>query len=626
LCLLFGLLPGISRAEQTQDAPVADAQEAETPQDAVPATQTPTETLEAETVSLSKDEVRVIKGKTTTLTAEIPEAQRGESPLTTSPAIVWTSSNPTVATVDSNGVVTGVEIGEATITATLNGSVIETFTVYSTFDNGYYVFATLDYSQYLCADELSMGNSVGMYSLPSWHLNSDEAGIAENIGRKWYLYYHGGGYYFIYPAYSTDMALCLFDTDTPKIRPIGTTTDYSNQWKITSGAFYYVIQNRENSNVYLSFSESEDFSPVVGVTSSSPTSGVQNWCIDSAFDDTGLLLFDKLTGDLVANSWDNPTSEHIAYLDKSRPQTLGHIGMYVEVMVPVGQSASYNMSFSSSAFSYSTSTCRISATASTSTTATISKTVSGTQHAVSFVISAYSSTNVISVLYDNAYIYRYSDAYSRISQITQAVTQKFSTEFGRMLIFSSPTPFTSYGDLCPSGYNTLCTCYGSNCFNSEAAIDEDDGYMHHKNLYNIFNYTPLSNTINRLTFIGHKVCYAGWSHATESAGVYGAGNKSKKLAQVHDRRSLQDEKATVVHEIGHLFEAPDHYGGAANGWTIDQLNAYDGNPTRNLFDNYCIYGDGAYTNPNVMNSIHVCEGCTKVIRGEIDLPDSPPLN
>ena len=59
----------------------------------------------------------------------IPEAQRGESPLSTSSGIVWTSSNPEVATVDSSGVVTGVELGEATITATLNGAVIETYTV-----------------------------------------------------------------------------------------------------------------------------------------------------------------------------------------------------------------------------------------------------------------------------------------------------------------------------------------------------------------------------------------------------------------------------------------------------------------------------------------------------------------
>ena len=55
--MLFGLLPGASRAEQTQTPPVADAHAAETPLDAVPAAQTPTELTEAETVSISEDSV-----------------------------------------------------------------------------------------------------------------------------------------------------------------------------------------------------------------------------------------------------------------------------------------------------------------------------------------------------------------------------------------------------------------------------------------------------------------------------------------------------------------------------------------------------------------------------------------
>ena len=64
ICLLFGLLPGTTRAEQTQTAPVADTPAAETPETAVPAIEMPTpdsEPIEAETVSLSENEVRVIK-------------------------------------------------------------------------------------------------------------------------------------------------------------------------------------------------------------------------------------------------------------------------------------------------------------------------------------------------------------------------------------------------------------------------------------------------------------------------------------------------------------------------------------------------------------------------------------
>ena len=64
MCLLFGLMPGTTRAEQTQTAPVADTPAAETPEIAVPAARMPTtnsEPIEAEQGSLSENEIRVIK-------------------------------------------------------------------------------------------------------------------------------------------------------------------------------------------------------------------------------------------------------------------------------------------------------------------------------------------------------------------------------------------------------------------------------------------------------------------------------------------------------------------------------------------------------------------------------------
>ena len=239
-------------------------------------------------------------------------------------------------------------------------------------------------------------------------------------------------------------------------------------------------------------------------------------------------------------------------------------------MVPIGQSTAYNMSFTSSAFSYNTSTYRITAASTANATATITKTISGTQYSVSFTISAYSQNNTITVLYDNAYMYRHSNALSRINQITQAVGQKFSVAFGKSLTFYTPTPFSSYGDICEVGYDTLC-----NCENASARIYNDNIFMHHKNIYNIFYYTETSNTIKCLTFIGHKVCRSGDSHTGMVSSYFGLSSYDQKLAQVHDHESLQHEIAITVHELGHLYGAPDHYSGAANGWTVDQLNGLD---------------------------------------------------
>ena len=66
----------------------------------------------AESITLDKTEISLEATETATLVATVlPE-------LTTNKSVVWTSSNEAVATVDANGVVTAIALGEAVITAT----------------------------------------------------------------------------------------------------------------------------------------------------------------------------------------------------------------------------------------------------------------------------------------------------------------------------------------------------------------------------------------------------------------------------------------------------------------------------------------------------------------------------
>ena len=68
----------------------------------------------AETITLDKTEISIEATETATLVATVlPE-------LTTNKSVEWTSSDESVATVDENGVVTAIAVGEATITATTN--------------------------------------------------------------------------------------------------------------------------------------------------------------------------------------------------------------------------------------------------------------------------------------------------------------------------------------------------------------------------------------------------------------------------------------------------------------------------------------------------------------------------
>jgi uncharacterized protein YjdB len=68
--------------------------------------------IPVQSVSLKKGSTSITKGNTETLTATVLPSDASNK------SVNWTSSNTSVATVDANGLVTAVEIGTATITAT----------------------------------------------------------------------------------------------------------------------------------------------------------------------------------------------------------------------------------------------------------------------------------------------------------------------------------------------------------------------------------------------------------------------------------------------------------------------------------------------------------------------------
>lgn len=83
----------------------------------------------ASAIKLDKDSVKVMVGKTFTLSVST------EPEVATKPAITWTSSDETIATV-ADGVITGVKAGTATITATADGLAPVTCTVTVAEDDG----------------------------------------------------------------------------------------------------------------------------------------------------------------------------------------------------------------------------------------------------------------------------------------------------------------------------------------------------------------------------------------------------------------------------------------------------------------------------------------------------------
>ena len=75
--------------------------------------------VQAESITLNRHEAELQIDETITLTATILPELAANNP------IVWTSSNETVATVDQNGLVTAIGIGEAIITALVDGTEVK---------------------------------------------------------------------------------------------------------------------------------------------------------------------------------------------------------------------------------------------------------------------------------------------------------------------------------------------------------------------------------------------------------------------------------------------------------------------------------------------------------------------
>ena len=82
------------------------------------------EPIEVEEIILNTNKITLNVGDTEQITAIV------EPENATNPELIWTSSDPTIATVDENGKVTGIKPGEVTITVkTPDGKVVETCTV-----------------------------------------------------------------------------------------------------------------------------------------------------------------------------------------------------------------------------------------------------------------------------------------------------------------------------------------------------------------------------------------------------------------------------------------------------------------------------------------------------------------
>ena len=170
--------------------------------------------------------------------------QEGDSCTLTAPStggsVTWASGNTAVATITSAGYLTGVKAGTTTVTASVNGTVIEKYNVYVIISEGVYYIGD--------GDGLYLGTSGSPATGTDTFLQPRATSSRGQLNQLWRVDHLRNGYYSVRPLYKLDMGLTSENGNTGmvEITTIGTTDSWSN----VSAASRWTIEFNSNGYVF----------------------------------------------------------------------------------------------------------------------------------------------------------------------------------------------------------------------------------------------------------------------------------------------------------------------------------------------------------------------------------------
>ena len=171
----------------------------------------------------------------------------------------------------------------------------------------------------------------------------------------------------------------------------------------------------------------------------------------------------------------------------------------------------------------------------------------------------------LEVKYDNAYSTYYGDTLTRISNELKELSKFFYDKFDILINYniSDVYNFISYSDNCPNKINNICNCEAHECANLSNAWQYE--LNHHTNISaNLYSLGVSAPTYVTIAFLGPTLCSLGTDgvcHPTGPlGGVKGLSDYTTSTMIIFNNSPIeQAETVTLIHEMGHMFGADDHY-------------------------------------------------------------------
>jgi len=204
---------------------------------------------------------------------------------------VWTSTDPSVASVDSNGLVTAKRAGIASIVAAIPGYAAKMCFVQVKIADGIYSIKNAA-SQYI----LGVPDG-GFFDMSNVILCGYDSSEPHRYKQLWKIKYLDDGYYSIRPVYKYDMGLDITDGNVD-VYGIGTTDTIAGvpnyaRWKIKYVTNGYVFENARDGSVIAPAGNGTALATSVVSATYSSTTVAQRWTLTAKTVPNKLMLFRK---------------------------------------------------------------------------------------------------------------------------------------------------------------------------------------------------------------------------------------------------------------------------------------------------------------------------------------------